>query len=189
MPLAELLQERRGAVCERWLDAVLAEYGALTAARWRKEKDPFANPVGHALVTGLPHLVAAVAHDGAVAEEAAAALESIVRIRSVQDLSPSRAVGFLCPLRHVIEAELAQELAGGAHRDELVAVEARIERLTMLAFDTYVEIREQMFKLRQEELKRSVASILRQWHGDEVPPPGAEALAQLSPPRDPSARR
>lgn len=189
MPLAELLLERRGALCERWRDAILAGYGALTASRWRKEQDPFANPVGHALVSGLPHLVAAVAREGDVGEEAAAALQAIVRIRSVQDMSPSRAVGFLCQLRHVIEAELAPELAGGAARAELAAVEARIERLTMLAFDIYVEIREQMFKLRQEELKRSVASILRQWHGGEVPQPGAEALAQLSPPRDPSARR
>jgi hypothetical protein len=182
MTFAELLQERQGALCERWLDAILAEYGALTASRWRREKDPFANPVGNALVTGLPTLLAAVAGGGG--EGAEAALEEIVRIRSVQDLAPSRAVAFVWLLRDAIRAELAAELAGGAYREELAQVECRIERLALQGFDVYVGMRDQMFRLRQEELKRSVASILRQWHGSE-----ADALAQLSPPRDPSARR
>lgn len=189
MRLADLLKERQGALCGRWLDAVLAEYGALTASRWRREKDPFANPVGHTLATGLPELLAAVAGEGDLPEAAGSALEAIVRVRSVQDLAPSRAVGFVWLLRDAIRTELAAELAGGAHAEELAAVDCRIEQLVLRAFDTYVALREQVFRLRQEELKRSVASILRRWHGGEIPEPEAEALAQLSPPRDPGARR
>jgi RsbT co-antagonist protein rsbRD N-terminal domain len=189
MGLADLLSERNGAICARWLEVVLAGYGEPTATRWRRDKDPFRNPVGHTLETGLPPLLAAVARGGELPEEASAALEGIVRIRSIQDLAPSKAVGFAWLLRDVIRAELAEELAGGAHAEELAAVERRIEWLGLRAFDTYVSLREQVFRLRQEELKRSVASILRQWHGDEIPGPGAEALAQLSPPRDRGARR
>jgi hypothetical protein len=190
MRFAALLLDRQGAVCERWLGAILAEYGALTASRWRREKDPFANPVGHALVTALPELLAAVAGGGDLSAEAAGALEAVVRIRSVQDMAPSRAVGFVWLLRDAIRAELAAELGGGAHAEELAEVDCRVERLAAHAFDTYVGLREQVFRLRQEELKRSVASILRQWHGGEVPETGvAEALARLSPPRDPATRR
>ncbi len=189
MRLADLLAERKSAVCERWLDAVLAEYGPLTAARWRREEDPFVNPVGRALAMGLPELLAAVAREGDLPEDAAAALEAIVRIRSVQDMAPSQAVAFVWLLRDAIRAELAAELAGGSHAQELAAVECRIEQLALRAFDTYVALREQVFRLRQEELKRSVASILRRWHGGEIPEPEAQALAQLSPPRDPGARR
>jgi hypothetical protein len=192
MKLADLLIERQGALSRRWLDAVLAGYGALTASRWRREKDPFANPIGHTLTTGLPVLVAAVAGEGELPEEAVSALEGIVRIRSVQDLSPSRAVGFVWLLRDAIRAELAAELAGGTYAEELAAAERRIEQLVLRAFDIYTTLREQVFRLRQEELKRSVASILRRWHGGEIPEPGVEALAQLSPPsppRDPGARR
>ena len=61
MTLQELLSQRQPAVCERWLDAILRDYGPVTAARWRKEQDPFANPVGHALSTGLPELLDAIA--------------------------------------------------------------------------------------------------------------------------------
>jgi hypothetical protein len=212
MALRELLAERRSAVCARWLDAVLGEYGEVTASRWRRERDPFANPVGHALATGLPELLDAVAGDAEPAAGAVAALEAIVRIRAVQDMAPSRAVGFVYLLRAAIREELSAELAGGELAAGLPAVDGRIERLALLAFDAYVRLREQVFRVRQEELKRSVASLLRRWNqsswGDEAPPDpplapgqprpaaapalaanGPDGVVRLSPPKDPDARR
>jgi hypothetical protein len=183
MTLRELLIERQAALCGRWLDAILAEYGPLTASRWRRERDPFANPIGHALVTGLPELLAAVRDGGEPSAGAVTALEDIVRIRSVQQLAPSRAVGFVYKLRDAIRAELEPELAGGAHAAEREEVDAGIERLALRAFDTYVGFREQILRLRQRELERSVASILRRWHGDELPEPPPEVV-QLGAPRE-----
>lgn len=169
MTLREILVEKKAVLCERWLDATLAEYGEITARRWRREGDPFANPVGHALATGLPDLFEAIVGEGDPSPEAVRALEAILRIRSVQDLAPSRAVGFVYLLREGIRAELDHELAGGARAAELLALEARIERLAFLAFDAYVRFRVQMFRLRQEELKRSVASLLRRWNDSSSP--------------------
>lgn len=177
------MAERQAALCGRWRDAILAEYGEVTAARWRRERDPFANPIGHALATGLPEILRAVAGDGEPSGEAVAALEAIVRFRAVQELAPSRAVGFVQMLREVVRDELAAELAGGAHAADLAEVDARIERLGLLAFDTYVRIREQVFRLRLDELKRSVASLLRRWHGGDLPEPPPEVV-RLSPPPD-----
>jgi hypothetical protein len=182
MALRDLLFERKAALCERWLDAVLAEYGQLTAVRWRRERDPFANPVGHALATGLTEILGAIASEGEPEAGARAALEAIVRIRSVQGMTPSRAVGFVGKLRGVVRAELAAEIAGGALDAELAEVDGRIERLVLLAFDTYVGIREQVFRIRQEELKRSVGSLLRRWYGGVLPEAPAEEVVQLSPP-------
>ncbi|HEY5675430.1 MAG TPA: hypothetical protein VIR81_01515, partial [Myxococcales bacterium] len=122
---------------------------------------------GHALADGLPHLFDAVAGEGEPSPAALAALERIVRIRSVQDLGASRAVGFLLRVRDAILAELP-----GA---DLRALNPRIEGLTLRAFDLYVGFREQMLRIRQEELKRSVGAVLRRWHG-----PQHEDLVQLS---------
>ena len=189
MALRDLLIERQAVLCERWLDAILAQYGALTAVRWRRERDPFANPVGHTLASGLPDLLRAVLGDGEPDERARAALEAIVRIRSVQDLAPSRAVGFLAPLRDVIRAELGAELEGGAHARDLAAIDARIEQLVLLAFDGYVAVREQVFRLRQEELKRSVGSLLRRWYGGDLPEAASDDVVRLTPPASRGARR
>ncbi len=187
MTFRELLTERRSAICARWLDAVLGEYGALTASRWRREKDPFANPVGHALGAGLPSIFDNAIAEGELPSDTLTALEAIVRIRSVQDMTPSRAVGFLYKLRDAIREELGAELLA-AHAAGLAEVDAHIQQLTLVAFDTYVHLREQMFRLRQDELKRSVASLLRRWHGDEIPEPDSEAV-QVSPPPNNGCRR
>ncbi len=189
MSLHELLIERRPALCARWLDAVLAEYGEVTAARWREERDRFANPVGHALAAGLPDILEAVTSDSEPSERAMCALEDIIRIRSVQTLTPSRSVAFVYLLRHAIRDELAAELKDGTHAAALAAIDARIEQLALLAFDLYVSLREQMFRLRQEELKRSVASILRRWHGGKLPEGAAEDVVRLAPPPGQCGRR
>ncbi len=170
MRLRELLADREPALSERWLDAIFAEYGEEAAAAWRRERDRFANPFGHTLKTELPRLIQAVNGDGELAA-AAPALEAIIRIRSVQDLAPSRAVAFVYSLRDVVRAELAAEVANGALDAELAGLERRIEHLALLAFDVYVRCRDQVFRLRHDELKRSVATLLRRWNGGELPEP------------------
>ncbi len=188
MSLRELLIEKRSALCARWLEAVLAEYGEITAARWRNEKDRFANPIGHALSDGLPQLFdALVAERGG--ERAMTALEDIVRIRSVQDLAPSKAVGFVYLLRGAVRQELEDALAGGAYAKELADLDARVEQLALVAFDTYVGLREHAYQLRQEELRRSVASILRRWGGGELPQEVSEDVVKLGRPPGPGERR
>jgi RsbT co-antagonist protein rsbRD N-terminal domain len=179
--LKELMIQRRPALCGRWLETLLADYGDETASNWRRERDPFANPIGHVFETGAPKLVAVVSSDGEFDATAAAALEPIVKIRSVQDFAPSRAVSFVFMLRDAIRQEFAAELGQDARAAELAVIERRIERLALLAFDVYVRFREQVFRLRQDELKRSVASLLRRWHGPELPEPAAEVV-RLSPP-------
>jgi hypothetical protein len=169
MTLSELLAEKQSQLIGRWQEAILNEYGDATAARWRRLRDPFANPVGHALSAGLPLLFQEVRRDGELTAEATTALENIVRIRSVQELAPSRAAGFFLHLREAIRSELAAELESGTRGAELAALEKRIERLGMIAFDLYVRFRDQIFRLRHDELKRSVASLLRRWHGGELP--------------------
>jgi len=176
MTLRELLVQRQSALCQRWLGAVLDDHGG-GAALWRRERDPFANPVGHTLAAELPKLIEAVIGEGEP-DAGAAALEAIVRIRAVQVLAPSRAVAFILCLRDAVRAELARELVGGTFAAELEALDRRIERLTLLAFDGYVRCREQLFHLRIDELKRSVATLLRRWNGEE---PSGQAAAEALP--------
>ncbi len=184
MTLRVLMIQRQSALCGRWLGALLADYGEETAAKWRREKDPFANPVGHAFRIAAPTLIEVVSSDGEPEAAAAAALEPVIKIRSIQDFAPSRAVSFVFMLRDAVRAEFAAELAQGAHGAELAAIEQRIERLALLAFDVYVRCREQVFRLRQDELKRSVASLLRQWHGaNELPEPAPEVVRLSAPPK------
>lgn len=178
MMLRELLAQRQQALCARWLAAVLADYGVETAAMWQRERDPFANPVRHAYATAAPQLFEVVAGGGELAA-VAGPLREILRIRLVQQFAPSRAVAVVLMLRDAVRSELAAELAGGL-APELEEVDRRVERILLLAFDIFVDLRGQIDQLRREELKRSVASLVRRWHVDLSEPP-SECPAALAP--------
>lgn len=151
MLLDEALTAGRQAVVERWFQAVLATYPAETARLLTSVGDPFANPVGHNVRQGLERL-----YDGLVADapeaDFAAAVDGIVRIRAVQELAPSTAVGFVYALRGI----LREELAGyGLEPVAQARLEAGVDRLALAAFDTYMKCREKIFEIRVREIRES----------------------------------
>ncbi len=136
--------EGAGAIAEAWLRRVLEGYPEQTAQFMRTQSDPFRNPVGAAFRQALPVLVRHVveAEDGP--QEVRQALDSVLRIRAVQDLSARDAVGFVFQLREVLGAQ------GAA-----ATVQRRIDDLALAAFDVYVECREQIAQIRARESVRA----------------------------------
>jgi hypothetical protein len=74
----------------------------------------------------------------------ATALDSLVRLRAVQDFRPSEALLFIFDLRGV-----AAEVIGSLPQ----ALESRIDRLALMAFDQYMACRDQIAGLREKELR------------------------------------
>lgn len=151
MGLDEALKARREAVLDRWFQAVLETYPADTARFLAAGGDPFANPVGHTVRQGLERL-----YDGLAVErttgELAAAIDGIVRIRAVQELAPSAAVGFVYKLKTILREELA---GSGLQSAESAALENGVDRLALVAFDVYTQCREKIFEIRVREIKES----------------------------------
>lgn len=157
MGLDEALRARRTVILERWLQAVLGTYPAETARFLAGVADPFGNPVGHTLRTGLARLLDVLAAEPAAAE-LAAAVDGIVRIRAVQDFAPSAAVGFV----HALRGILREELGGAALADaERAVLDAGIDRMALAAFDVYMQCREKLFEIRVRELREARAVAAR----------------------------
>ena len=151
MVLNEALAAKREAVLERWFQAVLATYPEDTARFLASGADPFANPVGHTVREGLGRLYGRLVAD-APASELSSAIDGIVRIRAVQEFTPSAAVGFVYALRGILREELvdvALEPSGQA------ALDNGIDRLALMAFDVYMQCREKIFEIRVREIKES----------------------------------
>lgn len=127
--------QEREAAAARWLELALASYPNQTSRFLRLEKDPFRNPVGQAFRKGLPALLDSVL-DAGDEPRAAEALERIVKIRAVQEFTPSQAVGFVFLLRDV--------LAGRG-------LDARIDALALKAFDAYMQCRDRLWEIRARE--------------------------------------
>jgi len=149
--LRERLQEHRDAIVERWCRDALAAYADTAATAFVRERDRFANPVGHSIRTGTCEIFDALVQ-GADDAVIRGALDSILSIRAVQQLPVDQAIGFLFHLKDLIRAELNEDVDDRA----LVDLERRIDRAALAAFETYVAYRELVCELRINEVKRSV---------------------------------
>jgi hypothetical protein len=158
--LLAALANRRTAIVMRWFERMLQTYPEATTGFLSQERDPFRNPIGHALKEGLSTLFDGLIQSAAPAS-LAPVLDNIVRIRAVQDFTAGQAVSFPFQLKQIIRAELAPEAL--KYADELAALEARIDELVLLTFDLYVKCREQVFEVKANETKRR-AFILERAH-------------------------
>jgi hypothetical protein len=159
MTLGKLLHQSKDAIIVRWLEEALATYPGESAAAFRRQKDPFANPVGHSLRVGTRGIFEALL-DGENAERIRRHLHEIIRIRAVQQFSASEAVGFVFQLKGAVRAELSEAVKDPENLSELTELDARIDRMALLAFDAFVQFREQVYELRVNESKRRVSWVV-----------------------------
>jgi len=198
MTLGEWLRKNKDAIVRRWLDDALATYPGDSSAAFKRQKDPFANPVGHSLRTATREILQALLEGKRCQEPFSSQLEThaddndrkrfltpfplqclheIIKIRAVQQFSASQAVGFVFQLKQAIRAELGGGAGDPRFLSELAEFEERIDRIALAAFDIYTQCREQVFELRMNEVKRTVS-----WVVDKMRKRGYDPeLAELDP--------
>jgi hypothetical protein len=159
MTLGELLREREDSIALRWLEDALATYSSKASEFFMGQQDPFANPVGHSFRIGTKGLLRALL-DGSDGERVREFLHEIVKIRAVQQFPASEAIGFLFLLKDAVRAELGTSIEELRLTSELATFEGRIDRMALVAFDMFVECREQVFQLRVNEAKRRVSWVV-----------------------------
>lgn len=145
------------AIVEAWVQKTVEIYPEPVRASASQGGERFRNPVGFALRDSLAKLVQELAGKMNV-ERATAAMEQIVRLRAVQDLTPAEAVCFVFLLRQIVR-ELNAE-------DQFPDLERRIDELALIAFNIYVQCREDLAMIRVNEAKRALS--LRQRMREEL---------------------
>jgi len=158
--LRDLLLEKGDAIVKRWTHLTLATYPPDSGRFLREEKDRFANPVGSTIAEVLQSVFGEMLAE-MQPERLRAMLDGVVRLRSVQDFSPSQAIGFIFLLKPVIREELGKAAGEESIARELEEFESRIDRLALLAFDLFMQCREQIFELRVKELRAGNEVALR----------------------------
>ncbi len=160
MTLRDLLHKNRSAIVGRWQAYALAAYAPEAAKFFGKRRDRFANPVGHALRAGTEGIFARLL-DGMDAEDVCGHLDQIVKMRAIQELSPSQAISFVFSLKSAIRDEIGRELLEPRLASELAEVDAQIDQVALFAFDIYTRCREKVVDLRINEIKRSAAAAMQ----------------------------
>ena len=94
-------------------------------------------------------------------EQILTCLDEMIRIRALQNFSPSQALAFIFLLKNVIREELAEEIQKENLAAELQEVESRIDGLALLGFDVYTKRREKIYEIKADEAKRRVSGLMR----------------------------
>jgi len=160
MNLKDVLSEKRSAILKRWFDVIVETYPAETATFLKNQKDRFANPVAAAVSHGIENIFDELLQ-GADTERVSPFLDNIIRIRAVQDFTPSGALAFIFLLKKVIREELGSEADKAPILGEMITLESRIDDLALLSFNIYMQCREKLYDIRANEVKSRTFRLLQ----------------------------
>ena len=152
MGLEKALAKKRDTIVADWFDMVAKTYAPDTAHFLKQNKDPFTNPVGGYIAAGLAGLFDQILH-GPDQETTRKFLDPIVRVRAVQNFSPSKAVAFVLILKKIVRKHLPIDPKNTRQVKELIDFEDRVDAMSLFAFDIYTQCREQIFALKANEEK------------------------------------
>ena len=156
MDLNEALANKRKEILALWIERTLDSY--TSSGFFKRAKDPFANPVGVNISNGLTalfDLLLVNADQQAFLEP----LDTVVRIRAVQEFTPSQALAPFLELKWVVKQVFS---AGKETRPLLTTLDdldCTIDRMALAAFDIYTACREQLYRNRVQELKSGRAIL------------------------------
>ncbi|UCF56629.1 MAG: RsbRD N-terminal domain-containing protein [Deltaproteobacteria bacterium] len=160
MKLEKLLSEQSSTILKRWLQLILETYPSDTQRFLKKQKDQFANPVRDTISKETKNIYRELLQ-GIDREKVSPSLDRIIRIRAVQDFSPSQAIFFIFLLKKVVREVLEKEIRENRLADELLIFESKIDDLAFIAFDIYMKCREKMYELRAKEARNQVSKLLQ----------------------------
>lgn len=172
--LEDLLRESRDELVDRWVEAAWEVYPPETVKFFGREKDRFSNPVGFTTRTSMEELFDALARN-APADEWQEPLDKLIQVRCVQEFGPAEGLAFIFRLKQVVRGKLGKSKAAAKH---LEAFDAAVDRLALAAFAAYAQFRERLYKIRVDEVKRRVSTLMRMFNTDLEEPFDPEQLTR-----------
>ena len=172
MRLNNLLAQRKTAILKNWFTLAIETYPPDTASFLKRQKDPFANPVGRTISLGLEALFNELLKEMDY-EIITSFLDPIIRIRAIQNFSPSQAVSFIFLLKKAIRENTKKEVPEEQLFNELLLFESKIDQLVMIAFNLYMQCKEKIYDLKANEMRNSTykafkrAGLVREMPVDE----------------------
>ncbi len=156
--LRESLQQKRGDILKQWFALICESYSPDAARFMKRESDRFANPAGSNIYQSIHTLFDQLCED-ADPRALGEAGEMMIKLRAVQDFTPSEAVGIIFVLKDVLRNVLKQQLSSPECMSEYLDFESRIDRAALAAFDLYMVNRESLFQIKLREAKNRIARV------------------------------
>lgn len=162
MVIYDILAEKKPDILQRWFDLILSTYPSDTSQSLGSQKNPYAESLtGKTIYEGIIGIF-----DGLIKESDTGHMnefiDNIIRVRAIQELEPSVAVGFIFGLKNIIRSELDNRIGTERDREELLRLESRIDDCSLAAFDIYVKCREKIYELKANEMRNWTYRVVKQ---------------------------
>jgi hypothetical protein len=151
--LEKILEKNKAAIAKKWFNLAAQTYALDTAQFLKSKTDPFANPVGSTMMAGLDGILDQLIHT-MDPEALNSHLDSIIRIRAIQNFTPSQATAFILSLKKVFREYLAKELQDRRLAAEFIEFESKIDQICLMAFDIYMQCREKVYQISANETRK-----------------------------------
>jgi hypothetical protein len=149
--LQKFLKQNRKSILQKWFDQTINTYEPEMVRFLKREKNQFSNPVRNTIVTSLEKIFDGILNGIGVNEYHG--LEEMIKLRAVQEFSPSEALSFLFDLKKIIR----KELINSDQKDEIITetclFDEKFDTLFSLAFDVYSECRMKIHEIKLTEIK------------------------------------
>ena len=163
MSLNKLLSDRKKEILKKWQQEIFQIYPADAIRFLTSETDQFNNPVGYSVREYSSSLFTEIMSENEIsAEKITPMLDEMIRIRAVQDYSPSDALKYLYDLKKVIAIEVKDTMEPDNNLYyELVTLYNKIDKVILIAFDIYSKCRDKLSEIKVQTAKNQVSGILR----------------------------
>ena len=149
--LQNLLIQNKDSIVQEWVDQTINTYGPEMVRFLKKEKNQFSNPVRNTIITSLKKIFDSIFTGDSI--DYYNGLEEIIKIRAVQDFSPSDALSFIFDLKKIIRRELSKIEQKSETIDEFYIIDQRFDALYRQAFDIYNKCRRKIQDIKMAEIK------------------------------------
>ncbi|MBT8383972.1 MAG: RsbRD N-terminal domain-containing protein [Ignavibacteria bacterium] len=160
MPYKSLLKYN-SSIVNKWIKLILDSYSTESSNFFNLEKNQFSNPVGNTISNNAVSIFDEIVGSRDF-DKITLLLTDIIKMRAIQDFSPSEAVGFIFPLKKIIREEFSKEINQQKLFDEIAELETVIDRVALIAFDLYMEAREKVFQIRMNEARFKIQKAVNQ---------------------------
>lgn len=174
MEFTALLEKKKETVVEAWFEQVIQTYAPDTAIFYQNQKDAFANPVGSTTKQALIKLFDALL-DLQNDESLADIIDPLIRVRAVQNFTPSQAVGFVYLLKPIVRKYFGKNQKK-LKLDELLELESKIDGMALIGFDVFMTCREQIYSMKSNTERNTIykafarAGLIKEVPADEPDP-------------------
>ncbi len=161
MNFEKILNSQKKNILKKWFETTINTYPSETAKILNKSKNKFDNPVGIATYESLETTIEILCENMMQPQEIdinveliEQALDSVIRIRAVQNFSASEAVGFVFELKDIVQNIADKGIESLSERN----FDRKVDKIALAAFNRFLKCRESIFLLKATEAKRRTYS-------------------------------